>query len=232
MKSIAGWPVFSSFWRAIRYHLGSLAFGSLILAVIQTIRAVLTYLQTQLRGAKENRVAKFLLMCLNCCCGCLEILIRFLNRNAYIEIAIYGYPFCKAAKTAFQLLIRNALRVAVVDKVADFLLFLGKIMITLATSFVGVVLLQMPEVVPGWDAPDVGRFWAVPLIMIALLSYIVASCFMTVYEMAIDTIFLSFCEDCERNDGVDKPYFMTENLKKFLDQSPKVSEKVGGGDKL
>lgn len=30
--------------------------------------------------------------------------------------------------------------------------------------------------------------------------------------MTIDTIFLCFCEDCEENNGVDKPYFMSRKL--------------------
>ena len=33
----------------------------------------------------------------------------------------------------------------------------------------------------------------------------------------VDTIFLSFCEDCERNDGTpDRPYFMTESLREII----------------
>lgn len=30
--------------------------------------------------------------------------------------------------------------------------------------------------------------------------------------MVIDTIFICFCEDCEMNDGVTKPYFMNPGL--------------------
>jgi solute carrier family 44 protein 1 (choline transporter-like protein) len=30
--------------------------------------------------------------------------------------------------------------------------------------------------------------------------------------MTIDTIFMCFCEDCERNDGVNSPYFMSKDL--------------------
>ena len=32
------------------------------------------------------------------------------------------------------------------------------------------------------------------------------------FQITIDTIFLCFCEDCERNDGVSKPYYMSKNL--------------------
>ena len=30
--------------------------------------------------------------------------------------------------------------------------------------------------------------------------------------MAVDTIFLCFCEDSDRNDGVNRPYFMSTGL--------------------
>ena len=43
-----------------RYHLGSLAFGSLIIAIIQMIRVILEYVDHKLKGS-ENRIAKFFL---------------------------------------------------------------------------------------------------------------------------------------------------------------------------
>ena len=33
-----------------------------------------------------------------------------------------------------------------------------------------------------------------------------------ILQITIDTIFLCFCEDCERNDGQDKPYYMSKDL--------------------
>ena len=30
--------------------------------------------------------------------------------------------------------------------------------------------------------------------------------------MTIDTIFMCFCEDCDHNDGIEKPYFMSTGL--------------------
>ena len=43
-----------------RYHLGSLAFGSLLIAIVQIIRVGLEYIDSKLKGS-ENAVAKFLL---------------------------------------------------------------------------------------------------------------------------------------------------------------------------
>ena len=44
-KQTASSPVRRAFWYSIRYHFGSLAFGSLLIAIIKTIRAVLEYIE-------------------------------------------------------------------------------------------------------------------------------------------------------------------------------------------
>ncbi|MEE6523568.1 hypothetical protein FKM82_022547 [Ascaphus truei] len=94
---------------SIRYHTGSLAFGSLILALVQIVRIILEYLDHKLK-ASQNAFARFLLCCLKCCFWCLEKFIKFINRNAYIMIAMYGKNFCTSAKEAFFLLMRNVIR--------------------------------------------------------------------------------------------------------------------------
>uniref|UniRef100_A0A673AFQ8 Choline transporter-like protein n=1 Tax=Sphaeramia orbicularis TaxID=375764 RepID=A0A673AFQ8_9TELE len=121
-------PLYSSFIRAIRYHTGSLAFGALILSVVQFVRVILEYVEQKLKGA-DNSLSRFILCCLKCCFWCLEKFIRYMNRNAYIMVAIYGKNFCTSARDAFFLLMRNVVRVAVLDRVTDFLLFLGKVLI-------------------------------------------------------------------------------------------------------
>lgn len=67
---------------------------------------------------------------MKCCFWCLEKFMKFINRNAYIMTAVYGKNFCTSARDAFFLLMRNALRAFVLDKVTDFLLFMGKLVIT------------------------------------------------------------------------------------------------------
>jgi len=70
-----------------RYHMGSAAFGSLIIAIIKTIRAVIAYLQRQAKRS-GNKLAMYLLACLQCCMWCLEKFMKFINKHAYILTAI------------------------------------------------------------------------------------------------------------------------------------------------
>ncbi|XP_053325681.1 choline transporter-like protein 5 isoform X4 [Spea bombifrons] len=218
-------PVFASFGRAIRFHTGSLALGSLILAIVQFIRIILEYLDHKLKAA-QNAFARFLLCCLKCCFWCLEKFIKFMNRNAYIMIAIYGKNFCTSARDAFFLLMRNVIRVAVLDKVTDFLLFLGKVMVA---GSVGVLaFFFFTRKIPGLreETPNLNYYW-VPLLTVIIGSYLIAHGFFSVYAMCVDTLFLCFCEDLERNNGsTSKPYYMSPNLHRILGKKEQKKKKA------
>uniref|UniRef100_A0A671V029 Choline transporter-like protein n=1 Tax=Sparus aurata TaxID=8175 RepID=A0A671V029_SPAAU len=208
-------PLYSSFSRAIRYHTGSLAFGSLILAVVQLARIVLEYLDHKLRGS-QNACARFLFCCLRCCFYCLERFIKFINRNAYIMIAIYGKSFCTSSRDSFCLLMRNIIRVAVLDKVTDFLLFLGKLLISGSVGVLAFFFFTRKIPVIQEEVPSLNYFW-VPLLTVIFGSYMIAHGFFNVYAMCVDTLFLCFCEDLERNDGSSsRPYYMSPGLHKIL----------------
>ncbi|CAN9509853.1 unnamed protein product [Ophioblennius macclurei] len=222
---IPAYPIFSSLGRALRYHTGSLAFGSLILSLVQVIRVFLEYVDHKLKGA-QNKCAKFMLSCMKCCFWCLEKCIKFLNRNAYIMIAIYGKNFCTSAREAFFLLMRNIVRVAVLDKVTDFLLFLGKLLIV---GIVGIFsfFFFSGRIKAAEDAvPSLNYYW-VPILTVVVGSYLIAHGFFSVYAMCVDTLFLCFLDDLERNDGSsERPYFMSQNLLSLLKKSNEDAKAV------
>ena len=126
--------VISAFWRLVRFHLGTAAFGSFIIALIQLVRIILAYIEHLVKkyearinfeisefyngpilqkkgfgaaGKVALVILKAVLACLQCILACFERFMKFINVNAYIETAIYGYNFCRAAMKAFKLLVRN-----------------------------------------------------------------------------------------------------------------------------
>ena len=227
--------IMQSFGRTCRYHLGTLAFGSLVLTFVRMIRVLLEYIEDKLKekGA-DNPAIKCLLCCCKCCFWCLENFIKFLNRNAYIMTAVYGYNFCRGAKKSFTLLASNAARALVLDKVTDFILFLGKIIVVTIVAAVTFTLFSA-NVSTALDLNINYQF--VPMVIIILCSYAIATTFFSVYRsvsqflpaniftnprnplsMAVDTIFLCFLEDIEKHDGSEgNPYFMNEDLMRILE---------------
>ncbi|XP_017472269.1 PREDICTED: CTL-like protein 2 [Rhagoletis zephyria] len=199
-----------AFRQTIFYHLGTLAFGSLILAVCRMIRIALEYLHSKLIKY-DNAVTRAILCCMRCFFWLLENFLRFLNRNAYIMCAIHGKNFCASAKDAFNLIMRNFLRVIAVDKVTDFLFFLSKVLLTGAAG-VGTYyfVVRSPHLIQL-------HYNAVPVTLVVIAAFIMTTVFFGVYSMAVDTLFLCFLEDCERNDGSsEKPFFMSKQLMRIL----------------
>uniref|UniRef100_A0AAY4DX48 Choline transporter-like protein n=1 Tax=Denticeps clupeoides TaxID=299321 RepID=A0AAY4DX48_9TELE len=219
---IPTFPLSQSFIRTLRYHVGSLAFGALILTLVQIVRIILEYLDHKFRAA-QNPCARFVMCCLKCCFWCLEKFIKFINRNAYIMIAIYGKNFCVSAKNAFMLLMRNIVRVVVLDKVTDLLLFFGKLLVVGGVGVLAFYFFSGKIPVPSgsFQASKLNYYW-MPIITVIVGSYLIAQGFFSVYSMCVDTLFLCFLEDLERHDGsVEKPYFMSKNLMKILHKKNK-----------
>lgn len=100
-----------------RYHMGTVALGALIIAIVQTIRVCIEYINYKLKKF-DNAFTRCILTCCRCCFYCLENFLKFINKNAYIMCAVHGKNFCKSARDAFSLLMRNIVRVVVLDKVS------------------------------------------------------------------------------------------------------------------
>jgi solute carrier family 44 (choline transporter-like protein), member 2/4/5 len=212
-------PIFRSFFRAIFYHFGSIAFGSLLIAIIKLIRLILSYIDKKVKEAgPNNKCAKFLSTCCLCCFWCLEKFIKFINHNAYIVTGVYGYNFCKAAATAFKIIVSNCLRVAVVDRLTNFLLFLTKLAITAGITVLSFYFFTKRIPIESLTAfsPDL-HYYFLPIFVIAIGTFIIAKVFFDVFALCVDTLLLSCLIDAEVNDGTsEKPYFMSKGLKKIL----------------
>lgn len=77
-------PVTRSTCSLIRHHLGTVAFGSLIIGFVSFLRAIFAYTAKYLQKY-DNAWMRALLCCCHCCLWCLENVLKFLTRNAYIE---------------------------------------------------------------------------------------------------------------------------------------------------
>ena len=182
--------VFWAMRTAFRYHMGTAAFGSLIIAIIKTARAIVAYMQKHAKATK-NKVMEYLLCVLQCCMWCLEKFMKFVNKNAYIQTALYGYSFCKSTRCAFFLILRNILRVGAVNMVADFVLMLGKLLVPLVSTFVAYLIIAYA--IPS----NTINFILAPLALVWLLSYFVSCMFSEIFGMSIETILCCFIADEE-----------------------------------
>lgn len=204
-----------SVFRALIFHTGTIAFGSLIIAIVKLIRALLEYIDKKVKG-KEGKAARCILCCCRCCLFCLEKFLKFLNRNAYIMTAIYGTGFFTSARRAFKVIISNPIQLLVIDKVCDFLIFLGKVCVTggigvLAFFFFTRRIKNAEDYVPQL------HYYLIPLLLIIIGTYIIATCFFSVYAMAVDTLMICALEDIElKKKDKNHKLMMSKQLRKVF----------------
>ncbi|CAN8001373.1 unnamed protein product [Ixodes hexagonus] len=201
-------PVLESAEYLIAYHMGSVTYGSLLLAIVEPIRALV--IGVHLVVGRKTSLCPRLEKCWSACCRCFDYLLTHISKNAFIVTAIHGFSFITSARRAQKLLRRHRAQLSAVDSVADFLLFLTKLAVAVPAVFCGVWIIT--------ESLTTVNVW-VPLFAGGFISYYVADSCISVYEMTIDTLILCFCEDSERYDGLARPYFMSEALRDFMQES-------------
>mmetsp|Transcript_23549 Transcript_23549/g.51009 ORF Transcript_23549/g.51009 Transcript_23549/m.51009 type:complete len:660 (-) Transcript_23549:216-2195(-) len=206
-SKVGSGTVWASISTSIWYHAGTAAFGSLIIAIIKMIRAFMAYLQKK-ADEMDSSIAKAVLCCCQCCFYCLEKCMKFINKNAYIQTAIFGSSFCTSAKEAFFLILRNAARVAAISYVSGGVVFIGKLFIMTLTT--GLSYFAIDHYVGDDLYSIIG-----PLFFIACIAWFIAGMFMSVYDMGIATILQCFVADEEMFTAEER--YAEGSLKTWVD---------------
>jgi len=181
--------VSTGMWWSIRYHGGTLAFGSFILAIIWMIRIIFEYISKKMEDATgENGCTKCLVGCCRCCLACFDRFIRYLNRNAYIYCALSGESFCTSAINSFCLILKNAAKFGFVEGISSCFMFIAKFFISTLTTLISFFVLRAMVKVSSVYAP---------LFIMFLFSYIVAGIFIEIFDTGANTILQCYILDRE-----------------------------------
>ena len=188
--------------RALKFHLGSLAFGSLVLSIVEFVRIALEYIDHKVKKAAEhNKILKAALCCLKSFAYCLQKCVEFINKNCYILIACRGQSFCTSAREAFSIILSNIATIATVSTISNFLILLGKVTITCLCMLIFNGFINgasWVESIPTFQANvDMGDISSpiFPMLVVCLFAFAVASYFLNIYSMAIDTVLMCYMVD-------------------------------------
>lgn len=183
-------PTLSSFGRASSLSLGSIAFGSLIVTLLDILRLLLDMIRNN-ANADGSFVEACLAMCAECFVGCVEGLVQYFNRYAYIEIALYGKPYLQAARDTWRLIKDRGIDALINDSLVGMTLTWGAYAIGLMCALFAYLYLRYTH--PSYNSD--GQYTA-PVLLFAFL--IGLQCMMTlssVIEAGVSTIFVGLGED-------------------------------------
>jgi len=216
---LSKFPVCGSTVRSIRYHMGTVAVASFIIAVIKTIRVMVLYIEKQTKGDPPNRLQKALFCLLHCYLKCVECCMDKVNKYALVWTAIYGDNFCIAACSSFALVWRNLFRVAALHTVSSVVFLMGKVKIGLMTgSCICLILMYVEPYKTQLFSP------LIPSLVAGTIAYVIAGLFYVVLNGIIDTIFLCFLIDSEVNKKGEM--MASKPLQKLVGKYAKDSKKM------
>ena len=205
--------ILKSFYRGLRYHFGSLCFGATIIAIIRFIMFFLEYVKKKVEAAmpkNQAKVVKCLISCLQCCLGCCAKVMEFINKHAYIQIALKGDNFCTAAWQGFALIIRNMGRFGVLALIGGILSVIGTICIAVSSAVVGYFVITKVE----YFSADLNSY-ILPVIVFGVIGFIVGKVTMSIFSVSGDALIHSFLLDEELNKGQPKAF---PDLQKFMNE--------------
>ena len=128
----------------IRYNIGSVLFGSFLIALVTLIRVIFEYIQKKMENVNgENGVSavKYMMNCVRCCLACFDRFVKYINENAYCQVVLTGENFCTAAINGFLLILKHAATFAFTRGIGGIFNFLGKLSISVLNAIIAYCLL-------------------------------------------------------------------------------------------
>jgi hypothetical protein len=221
-------PLSRAVGRILLYHMGSIAFASLVLGTAEFLSFLLRrFINKVEKWSGGNRFVRCLGCVLQAIVAVFNAIIRWITRHAYIQIAIYGDNFWQSSRAAVNLISRNAEQMAVVDWVGDLVIFFGKCTVASISS----ILAHWMTKHSAFLAYDATIAMPSPIIVMALvfvLSYNVASLFLSVYSTGIDTIHQCYLIDQELSLTLpNHQLHCTDDVQKLMQESKLQNAKDG-----
>lgn len=213
----------------LTYHLGSLAFGSAILAVMRFLYFALSLMFKQMQaqaGPDQNRVVAAAAGCCLCCLRCWENVVRYFNKMAYIVICMNSQNFCSAAGTVVGIVASEFAALGLIEWATKFFQLGGILSITSAGAYLVWLLLTT---VPTFSSPASPHFVPQPesvTVAAGAVSLVVAATFMDVFDTLSDAILVCWALDKrnrEKNGMAPNPH-LPAGLRRMLPGGGKADE--------
>ena len=210
-KGTENHPIAKSFQRGIRYHFGSLVFGATIIAIIRFLMFFVEYIKKKLEksaGKTQGKCFKCIFCVIQCCLGCCNKFMEYVNKHAFIQIALKGDSFCTSAFEGFGLIIRNLGRFSVLALVSGIFSLVGTLFITVASCIIGYFLITNVD-----TFSDELNSCVLPVVAFGLIGFVMGRVTMTIFSVSGDALIHSFLLDEELNKGQPKAF---PELQKFM----------------
>lgn len=177
--------VFGALGRTFTTSFGSICFGSLLVAIIQATRQLA-------ESARQNDdVGQLIACCVDCILSCLESILEYFNKWAFVYVGLYGYGYCEAGKNVIQLFKDRGWEAIIADDLVGMVLFMVSLIVGLITGGIAMFF----EETTGWfdDYPHDGAEW-VAFVVGLIVGLVLCSILMSVIASSVNSAIVLFAE--------------------------------------
>jgi len=176
--------VTSSVSRSCTYSFGSICFGSLLVALIQAVRALI-------ESARQSDDANQLLVCIvDCLLSCIQGLVEYFNKWAFVYVGIYGYGYCEAGKNVMTLFSGRGWDVIIADDLVDKCLGLVNLLLAGMIGSIGLLL----ESTTTWFDEFKDASQIVAFVLAFLIGLVISSISLSVVNASVNSVLVLFAE--------------------------------------
>ena len=134
--------------------------------------------------------------------------MEFVNKHAYIQIALKGDNFCVSAFEGFGLIIRNLGRFSMLALIGGIFSLIGTIFITVGSCIIGYFLITRVDYFS-----DQLNSCVLPVCAFGIVGFVMGRVTMSIFSVSGDALIHSFLLDEELNKGQPKAF---PELQKFM----------------
>jgi hypothetical protein len=185
----------NSLHRSLTYSFGSICFGSLLVAIIQTLKAIAENSENNRRNQGEGA----LLACIaRCLLGCLERIVEYFNKWAFIYVGLYGYSYMDAGKNVFALFRHRGWTAVISDNLTSRVLGMMSFAIGLCTAIVAAVIAAILSASSrsssSSSSDDMAGLVLGSAIVALIVGMFMASTIFGVVNSGVDTVIVLYAE--------------------------------------
>jgi len=168
----------SAFNRSSTYSFGSICLGSLLVAIVSTLKDFFEII----RSHDDN----VLLCCAQCLLGCIGMLIDYFNQWAFVFVGLYGYNFLNAGKNVVQLFKYRGWSTIITDSLVDSTL-------TMMSICIGLITAVISSFIATHNQMEVGN-WIAPWVIGFINGFVLASTLMSLLASAVNTVIVCYAD--------------------------------------
>lgn len=186
------WPALGALKRALTYCFGSICFGSLTVAILQMLRAIIEILRNNAFASGDNCAGCGYII-LDFFVGFIEWCFRYFNHYAYVYVGLYGKSFIRSARETVDLLRNKGMDALINDCFINTSLNFWAMFTGYVSALFTFLYLKFTS--PGYNSD--GAYYAPMVAFTFLISGQITRVTLVVLESGVSTFFVALAKDPE-----------------------------------